>query len=283
MKAMTWRDWQRRIKNHLARLVLLLLALAATMPFVFIVWFVLKQGASAINWQLFTELPGGPGDGSGGMANAILGSLIMVTLASLIGVPWGMAAGIYLNEYGQGRTAALLRFTIDLLTSVPSIIVGIFIYGVVVIRTGFSAYAGSLALAIIMLPIVARSTEEILRLIPNHIREAGLALGLPRWKVILRLIVPGSRTALLTGIMLAVARVFGETAPLLFTSLGNQFYSRSLTQPTASMPVQIYNLAKSGFADMERQAWAGALVLVVLVITINAITRLVFKPAIAAK
>ncbi|MGE0762192.1 MAG: phosphate ABC transporter permease PstA [Bdellovibrionales bacterium] len=277
MKRLSFQDWQRRWRNNGARLMLLLLSLAAVLPFGFIVWHVLREGAGAINWAFFTQLPRGPGDAGGGMANAILGSVVMVMMSSVIGIPWGMAAGIYLSEYGQGRTATILRFTVDLLTSVPSIIVGIFIYGVVVVRFGFSAYAGALALSVIMLPIVARSTEEILKLMPIHIREAGLALGLPRWKVILKLVVPGSRTALLTGVMLAVARVFGETAPLLFTALGNQYFSRSLAQPTATMPVQIYNLAKSGFPDQEQQAWAGALVLVVLVITINLITRLVLS------
>lgn len=266
-------EFRRKWNNHMARLILLLLSALAVLPFAFILWYVIKRGATGINWEFLTATPVGPGSTGGGIGNAILGSLIMLVMASAIGIPWGMAAGIYLSEYGRGRTATLLRFTIDLLNSVPSIIVGIFIYGVVVVRFGFSAIAGSLALSVIMLPIVCRGTEEILKLMPQHIREAGLALGLPRWQVILKLVVPGSRTALITAVMLAVARVFGETAPLLFTALGNQFYARSLTQPMASMPVQIYNLARSGFQDMERQAWAGAFLLVVLVISINLITR----------
>lgn len=274
---MTLQDYRRRFVNHLARFILILLTLAAVLPFVCIVWYVLRQGLSALSWSFLTELPKGPGDAGGGIANAILGSVIMVSMAAIVGIPWGMATGIFLSEYGTGKTASVLRMTIDLLTSVPSIIVGIFIYGIVVMRFGFSAIAGAMALAVIMLPIVARSTEEILRLIPNHIREAGLALGLPRWKVILRLVVPGCRAALLTGIMLAIARVFGETAPLLFTALGNQFHARSLMQPTASMSVQIYNLAKSGFADLEHQAWAGALVLVFMVIATNLLTRWVVR------
>jgi len=271
-----WVDWnyRRRIAvNHAARLTLLLLAMAAAAPFLFITVYVLQKGASSLNLEFFTQLPKGPGDVGGGMANAILGSAIMVFLGGFVGIPWGTAAGIYLSEYGRGRTATVLRFVIDLLTSVPSIVVGIFIYGTVVIFFGFSAYAGALALAVIMLPIVARSTEEILKLLPMHIREAGLALGLPRWKVILKILIPGSRSALITGVMLAVARVAGETAPLLFTALGNQYFSRSLAQPTASMPVQIYNFAKSGFPDWERQAWAGSLVLVLFVFVINLGTR----------
>lgn len=266
-------EFRRKWRNHFARFMLLLLSVMAVLPFGFILWYVIKQGVGALDWNFVTQLPQGPGTPGGGIANAIVGSLIMVSMACLIGIPWGMAAGIYLSEYGRGRTATILRFTIDLLTSVPSIIVGIFVYGIIVVNFGFSAIAGSIALSIIMLPIVCRGTEEILKLMPQHIREAGLALGLPRWKVILKVVVPGSRTALLTAVMLAVARVFGETAPLLFTALGNQFHARSLTQPTASMPVQIYNLARSGFQDMEAQAWAGAFLLVVLVIMINLITR----------
>ena len=245
----------------------------AAVPFFFISWYVLQKGLGVLSFEFFTQTPVGPGQTGGGMANAIVGSGVMLALASVLGIPWGMAAGIYLSEYGRGKTAAALRFSIDLLTSVPSIVVGIFIYGVVVIHFGFSAYAGAMALAVIMLPIVARSTEEILKLTPQHIREAGLALGLPRWRVILRIVVPGSRAALLTGVMLALARVAGETAPLLFTALGNQFFARSLSEPTASLPVQIYNSAKSGYADMEALAWGGALVLVFFVFIINLLTR----------
>lgn len=267
---------RRRWINHLARLMLLLLTIAAALPFVFIVFYVIQKGASALHWSFFTELPKGPGEQDpGGMANAIVGSLIMVGLASLMAIPWGLGTGLYLSEYGRGKTAKSLRFAIDLLTSVPSIIIGIFIYGVLVAQFGFSAVAGALALGIIMIPTVARSTEEILKLIPNHIREAGLALGLPRWKVIIHLLIPGARKALTTGIMLGVARIFGETAPLLFTSLGNQFFSRSLNQPMAAMPLQIYNLAKSGYAELEAQAWAGAMVLVAIVILLNLLTRII--------
>jgi phosphate transport system permease protein len=279
MIRLTALDHKRRLQNHFARLTLTGLGLVAVFPFVCIVWYVIAHGGSALSWEFFTALPKGPGDIGGGMANAILGSFVMVCLASLVGVPWGMGVGIFLSEYGRGKTATCLRFTIDLMTSLPSIIIGIFIYGVLVVYSGFSAIAGAASLTIIMLPIVARSTEEILKLMPVHIREAGLALGLPRWKVILKIVVPGSRSALITGVMLAVARVFGETAPLLLTALGNQYYSRSLMQPTASMPVQIYNLAKSGFADLEAQAWAGALVLVVLVIAMNLLTRLAMRTA----
>lgn len=235
------------------------------------------EGFFLLDWAFFTQLPKGPGETGGGMANAILGSGVLVFLASLVGIPWGMAVGVYLSEFSFGKTAKVLRFTVDLLASVPSIVIGIFVYGLIVVPFGFSAYAGGAALMVIMIPVVARSTEEILKLIPAHIREAGLALGIPRWKVITRIIIPGSKAGVITGIMLAIARIAGETAPLLFTAFGNQFYSRSLNQATASLPVQIYTFAKSGFEDWERQAWAGALVLVFFVLLINLMTRLMMR------
>lgn len=273
LKATTFTDRKRKLKSQLVIGMLLFLALLACFPFLFISGYVLYKGFGSLDLAFFTQLPKGPGETGGGMANAILGSGVMVFLSCVIGIPWGMAAGIYLSEYGTGTTARVLRFSTDLLTSVPSIVIGIFTYGLIVVFFGFSAWAGAFALATIMLPIVARSTEEIMKLIPNHIREAGLALGLPRWKVIMRVLVPGCVGALVTGVMLAIARVAGETAPLLFTALGNQFFSDSLNQPTASLPVQIYNFAKSGFPDLERQAWAGALVLVLFVFIINFGTR----------
>lgn len=277
LKARGWFDRKRKITNVFMIGVLFLLTLLAAVPFIMISIYVVNKGIMSVNWEFFTQTPKGPGQLGGGVANAILGSGIMLLMASLMGIPWGVTAGIYLSEYGQSKTSETLRFAIDLLASTPSIVVGIFVYGIIVINFGFSAYAGAFSLAIIMLPIVARSTEEIMKLIPNHIREAGLGLGLPRWKVILRVLLPGSLGGLTTGVMLAVARVAGETAPLLFTALGNQFFSSSLNQPMASLPVQIYNFAKSGFEDLERQAWAGALVLVVFVFLINISTRIILS------
>ncbi len=227
----------------------------------------------AINWDFFTQLPKPAGESGGGMSNALIGSSLIVGCASLIGIPWGVGMGIYLNEYKHTRTAGMLRFVSNLLISAPSIVVGIFIYGLVVTRFGFSSYAGSLALLLILLPVIARGTEEILKMVPHHIREAGLALGLPRWKMILHVLLPGSLSMILTIIMLAIARVAGETAPLLFTSLGNQFHIKNLNEPTASLPVQIYEFSKSGFESMEQQAWAGALLLVFFIFLINFTTR----------
>jgi phosphate transport system permease protein len=273
LQAVSFQDRKRKVTSHAALAVVYFLAFLSAIPFVLVSSYILFKGVGSLDVAFFTELPKGPGETGGGMANAIAGTGVLVTMACLLGIPWGMATGIYLSEYGHGKTAGVLRFTVDLLTSVPSIIVGIFVYGLIVTQIGYSSYAGSAALAIIMLPIVARSTEEIMKLIPNSVREAGLALGLPRWKVILRILVPGCLGGLVTGFMLAIARVAGETAPLLFTAFGNNFFSDSLDQPIASLPVQIYSFAKSGFPDLVRQSWAGALVLVGLVFFLNFGTR----------
>ena len=253
--------------------LLFLLSLTAVLPFFYIVYYVFQKGGGALSWELLTALPKGPGEAGGGLANAILGSAVMVALACAGGIPWGIFLGICLSEYGHTRPARALRFVVDLSISAPSIVIGIFVYSLVVARFGFSAYAGALSLLIILVPIIARSTEEILKLVPHHIREAGLALGFPRWKVIMKILIPGTATMLLSGIILAVARISGETAPLLFTSLGNQFFSKSLSEPTASLPVQIYEFAKSGFANLEAMAWGGALLLIAFVFIINFVTR----------
>ncbi len=258
--------------------VLLLSAFIAAIPFVFISAYVIYKGASSINLEFFTQLPAAPGEEGGGIGNALLGSLIMVSLATLLAVPWGIMCGLYLSEYSHTKLASFLTFTIDLMASVPSIVVGIFIYVTVVLAMGnFSGFAGACALFVIMIPIIVRSTEEILKLVPFHIREAGLALGLPRWKVILRIVLPGIKSSLISGVMLSLARASGETAPLIFTSLANQYWSTNLSQPMASLPVQVYNFAISGFDNLERQAWAGSMVLVVFVVFTNLVTRFVFS------
>ena len=250
-----------------------MLSALAVMPFLFIAFHVLVRGWQELSLSFFTEIPRPVGTEGGGMANALIGSTLIITLASLVGIPWGVGLGVYLSEYGKDKTASLLRLTLNLLMSAPSIVIGIFIYGVVVRRFGFSSYAGSAALVLILLPVVARGTEEILKIIPTHIREAGLAIGLPRWQVILRVLLPGALTHIITVVMLAVARVAGETAPLLFTALGNQFHIQSLGEPVATLPVQIYEFSKSGFPSQERQAWTGALVLILFVFLVNFCTR----------
>ncbi len=267
-----WRKWSSRWVVGL----LIFMSVLAAIPFFFIVYYVIQQGFMAINWDFFTGLPKPPGESGGGMANAIVGSAIVVGLASVVGMPWGLSLGIYLSEYRDTRTASLLRFVIDVLLSAPSIVVGIFIYVILVTRFGFSSYAGSAALLLIMLPVTARGTEEILKLTPVSIREAGLALGISRWKTILFILVPSVFSMLLTVLMLAVARIAGETAPLLFTSLGNQVHISNLTEPVATLPVQIYEYSKSGFEQLEGQAWAGAMVLVGFVFLVNLLTRITF-------
>jgi phosphate transport system permease protein len=269
-------DTRRRWTNRLMIFLLSLFTLLAILPFVGVLLYVIQRGYPALSVQLFTNLPKPVGEPGGGIANALLGSIAMVTIASLVGIPFGTLAGAYLSEFGRGKVAGLLRFTCDLLVSVPSIIVGLFAYTLIVIpMRGFSAYAGAFALLMIQVPMVTRTTEEILKLVPQHLREAGLALGIPRWKVILRIVLRGSVTGLTTGIMLALARILGETAPLLFTAFNNRFWSESLNQPTASLPVLIYTYAISPFDDWHAQAWSAALVLVVFVLLLNITTRLI--------
>jgi phosphate transport system permease protein len=214
------REKKRRWLNRFAIGALGGVSLLGALPFLFISVYVVSMGFGALNWDFFTMIPKGPGEVGGGMANSIVGSGVLIFLGSIGGIPWGMAVGVYLSEYSRGKTSRILRFVVDLLASVPSIVIGIFIYGLIVIRYGFSAYAGGASLMMIMIPVVARSTEEMLKLVPGHIREAGLALGIPRWKVVLRIVIPGAKMGIITGVMLAVARVAGETAPLLFTSFG---------------------------------------------------------------
>lgn len=269
---------RRKLKDRFACGMLGLAAIVALVPLFSVLGYVLLQGIPALNIDFFTQTPKPVGEVGGGMANALVGTSVLILLGSFIGVGWGLVVGIYLSEYGRGRLGTMIRFTADLLASIPSIVIGLFVYSIIVLpMKRFSALAGGVALGIIMIPTVARSTEELLRLVPTHIREAGLALGLPRWKVILRIVLRGCASGITTGIMLAVARVAGETAPLLFTALNNRFWMTSLDQPIASLPVQIYSYAISPFEDWHRQAWAGALVLVALVFVINISCRLVLK------
>lgn len=271
-------DRKRKAVNVIWIGVLLLASICAIAPLFLIFAYAAYRGGAGLSLEFFTEIPRPMGEAGGGMANAITGSSILVSLAALLGVPWGIAAGIYMSEYKDGFTTRFLRFVTDLLTSVPSIIIGLFAYALLVVpMRGYSAYAGGVALGIIIVPIVARTTEEILKLLPVHIREAGLALGLPRWKVILRIVLPGSLRGVVTGVMLAIARVAGETAPLLFTSFSNNFGFRGLDQPTASLPVQIFNFAISHDSVWRQKAWTGALVLVLFVFVLNITTRLVLS------
>lgn len=254
-------------------------ALIAILTLGAIFGYVVFKGLPSLNLDFFIHTPAPVGELGGGMGNSLLGSFTLVLLASFLGIPWGIFTGVYLSEYGRGKLGTVVRFSVDMLSSVPSIIVGLFVYVLVVKPMGrFSAHAGGLALAILMIPTVARSTEELLKLVPTHIREAGLALGLPRWKVTVQIVLRGCWSGITTAFMLAIARVAGETAPLLFTALNNRFWQKGLDQPIASLPVQIYTYAIAPFADWNRQAWAGAFVLILFIFLLNLSVRLSTRP-----
>ncbi len=236
--------------------------------------YTVAQGASSINLEFFTNTPQPVGETGGGVANAIVGSFIIVAVAMVIGLPIGIGSGVYLAEYGRGRLADTVRFFADVLTGIPSITIGLFAYTLLVVPLHtFSAIAGGFALGIIMLPVLTRTTEEMVRLVPNSLREGALALGIPRWRMILSIILPTAMGGIATGVILSVARVAGETAPLIFTAFGNQFWSSSLSQPIAALPLQIFTYAIAPYDDWHRQAWAGALVLVFLVLVLSVAAR----------
>lgn len=247
-------------------LVLLVLAL--------IIIYILANGVLAINLDFFTKLPKPVGEDGGGMVNGIVGSAIMVGMAALISIPLSIGAAIYLSEFGKGYLASIVRFLVDVLAGVPSIVIGIFVYTIVVLpMKRFSALAGALSLAIIMIPTIVRSTEEALRLVPQTLREAALALGAPYWRVVLEIVVLSASSSIVSGVLLAIARVAGETAPLLFTALGNRFLVTVLDRPMASLPVQIYSYAVSPYDDWHRQAWAATFILVMFILFINLSVR----------
>jgi phosphate transport system permease protein len=249
-------------------------AALVVLPLALIVTHLLRNGLPGLNLAFFFHMPKPVGEPGGGMANAIVGTVILVGLGSLIAVPIGVGTGVYLSEYGHGRFATLVRYTADVLSGVPSIVVGVAVYGLVVVPMGhFSALAGGVALGVLMLPTIIRSTEEVVRLVPRSYREAALALGAPRWKMIQQIILPAASAGIMTACMLGLARAAGETAPLLFTALGNRFWSTSLTRPIASLPVFIYDYSRAPYDDWNRQAWAGALVLLLLVTSVSALLR----------
>ncbi len=246
------------------------------LPLALIFAFLVYKGISYVNWEFLTSMPRPVGESGGGIANGIVGTLLLIGIASGLGVPIGVGAGVYVAENGHTRLAWAARFLADVLNGVPSIVVGIFAYTLVVLPTRtFSALAGGFALGIMMIPVVLRTTEEMLKLVPVSLREAGLALGVPQWKVTVRIALRTARAGIITGIMLAVARIAGETAPLLFTAFGNQFWSVRLIEPIAAIPLQIFTYAISPYDTWHAQAWAGALVLVFLVLVISVVARVV--------
>ena len=266
---------QRRLVNRLMSALSAVAAVATILPLLLIFGFLLYQGASAVNVEFFTQLPKPVGEVGGGMGNAIVGSLILVGMAAVLGVPLGVLTGVYLAQSRDTRLPWITRFLADVLNGVPSIVIGLFAYALLVLpMRRFSAVAGAAALAIIMLPIVARTSEEMVRLVPASLHEAALALGLPEWKVILRVVLPTARPGIITGVMVALARVAGETAPLLFTAFGNRFWHHGVDQPIAALPLQIFAYAIAPYDDWHRQAWAGALVLIILVFVVSLTARL---------
>ncbi len=274
-------------KRKLVNRIALMLSLGAMAFGLFwLIWIlatIVKLGVSGIHLSVFTQMTPPPGS-AGGLANAIWGSVTMVGLATLLGTPIGILAGVYLAEYGQNTVLGhMTRFINDILLSAPSIVVGLFVYTVVVLPIGhFSGFAGILALAILVVPVVIRTTENILRLVPNSLREAASALGAPKWVMITQVTIRASQAGILTGILLAVARITGETAPLLFTALSNQFWSTNLNQPMANLPVTIYRFAMSPFSDWQELAWAAVLLITVGVLALNIVARSLFKQKIVS-
>ncbi len=260
----------RKFKNVFMQTLAFVCAILVVAPLVLVFYHLIKEGFSSINWAFFTQLPKPVGEAGGGMGNAIVGTFVVLAQAAVIGVPVGVLGGVFLSEYGGSKLNWAIRFAADILNGVPSITWGIVVYALMVVPMhGFSALAGGVVLGMMMIPLVMRTTEEVLQLVPNGYREASLALGIAKWKTIVQIVIRTALKGIVTGVLLALARVAGETAPLLFTALGNQYWSHSLTEPIAAMPLQIFNYAISPYDDWHRQAWAGALVLLLLVLSIN--------------
>ena len=265
---------RRRITDHAMTGVAVLTVILVLVPLFAIFAYLIYRGVGSINWAFLTQTPKPVGEAGGGMANAIVGSAFILALASILGVPVGVGAGIYLAEFGRNRFGDVIRFTADVLNGVPSIVIGIVAYAIVVLsQKHFSALAGGVALAIMMIPTISRTTEEMLLLVPQALREAAYGLGIPRWRTTLSITLRTAASGVITGIMLAFARVAGETAPLLFTAFGNQFWNLRVNQPTAALPLQIFTYAISPYDEWHRQAWAGALVLIILIVTAVAAVR----------
>jgi phosphate transport system permease protein len=265
-----WRKFKDKAMTALAILCVLL----AVVPLFMIFFYTIGQGIGGLNLDFFIEMPKPVGETGGGMANALAGTVILIGLGSLIGVPVGVLAGVYLAEFGNNPFGAAVRFLADVLSGIPSIVVGVVAYILIVIpMKSFSALAGGVALGILMIPTITRTTEEMIRLVPHIYREAGLALGLAQWKTTVRVILPTALKGITTGVLLGVARAAGETAPLLFTALGNRFWSTAIKEPIASLTVFIYDYSKSPFEDWIQQAWAAALILILLIFTLNLFFR----------
>ena len=249
----------------------------AIIPLLSILYTVTLNGISAINIDFLTQLPKPVGEAGGGLGNAIQGTFIVVGIACLIGLPVGILSGVYLSEYGENKFGRMVSFVADVLTGTPSIVAGIFGYTFIVLYFGFSAIAGGVAISVLMIPIVARTTEESLKLVPGSLREASLALGIPRWKTILHIVLSTAMSGIITGALLAIARVSGETAPLLLTAFGNPFWAAGIDKPISTLPAQIFTYAISPFPDWHTKAWGGALILIILILILNIGVRLITR------
>jgi phosphate transport system permease protein len=273
MRILSRTDRSRRAVSAVMTSLTALCTLVAVGALAIILSYIVMRGIGALNFRFLVETPRPVGEG-GGIGNAIAGSAVLLALACVVGIPVGIATGVYLSEIGKGWFANVVRFLIDTLTGIPSIVTGVFVYSVIVLRMKhFSALAGGIALALIMIPIVARTTEEMIRLVPHSLREGALALGAPQWRVTLGVVLPAAASGIATGGMLAIARVSGETAPLLFTAFGSRFFPNGLNEPIASLTVQIYNYAISPYDEWHAQAWAATLVLMTLILVINVAVR----------
>jgi len=272
------RSARRKAFSRFVEVLCAAAVLLALVPLFFVFFYVIQQGFSSLSWDFFTKMPKPVGEAGGGMANAIVGTLILIALASVLAIPVGLISGIHLSEYPKSRLATGVRFTADVLNGTPSIVIGIFAYGLAVLPVKhFSALAGGLALGFMMIPIITRTTEELLNLVPGTLREGALALGATRSRAAFSVMLPAALPGIMTGILVALARIAGETAPLLFTAFNNRFFSTRLDQPIASLTVQIFAYAISPYDDWHRQAWAGALVLVAVVFVLSVLARVVTK------
>jgi phosphate transport system permease protein len=268
----------RKQKSGAVTGVLVVCALAVIAPLFLVIYFLVVRGYSSLDWSFFTQLPKPTGEVGGGMANAIVGTVTLLAMATALGVPFGVFGGIYLAEYGSDRANDWIRFAADVLNGVPSIVWGMVVYLILVVPfKTFSAYAGGVALGLMMVPLVMRTTEEVLVLVPQSYREAALALGIARWKVIVVIVVRTALKGIATGVIVALARIAGETAPLLFTALGNNFWNHNLKEPISALPLQIFAYSISPYDDWHRQAWAGALVLMALILALNITVRVMSR------
>lgn len=277
-RALSFRERRRRVVSHVMIYGTGVAAALTVLPLLLIFWHLLSAGLSSLNPDFFTNVPAPVGETGGGVGNGVLGTFLLVLLAGLMGLPVAIGAGIYLAESEGGRLPNAIRFITDVMNGIPSIVIGIFVWAWIVVAVGgFSAFAGGVALAIMLLPMVTRTTEEMVRLVPRELKEGALALGFTRWRTTLGVVLPAARSGILTGVLVALARIAGETAPLLFTAFGNPFWSSDLGKPIAALPVQIFQYAISPYEEQHRQAWAASLLLIALVLAVSLTARFLIR------